>query len=68
MCIRDRLSGKAVERVNNSSLTKLLITDTIEALDSVQKSNKIDVISISSLLGEAIKRISGEKSVSSLFD
>ena len=62
------LSGKAVERVNNSSLTKLLITDTIEALDSVQKSNKIDVISISSLLGEAIKRISGEKSVSSLFD
>ena len=62
------LSGKAVERVNNSSLTKLLITDTIEALDSVQNSNKIDIISISSLLGEAIKRISGEKSVSSLFD
>ena len=62
------LSGKAVERVNNSSLTKLLITDTIEALDSVQNSSKIDIISISSLLGEAIKRISGEKSVSSLFD
>ena len=62
------LSGKAVERVNNSSLTKLLITDTIEESDAVKKSDKIDVISISSLLGEAIKRISEEKSVSSLFD
>ena len=62
------LSGKAVERVNNSSLTKLLITDTIEASDIVKKSDKIGVISISSLLGEAIKRISDEKSVSSLFD
>ena len=62
------LSGKAVERVNNSSLTKLLITDTIEESDAVKKSDKIDVISISSLLGEAIKRISKEKSVSSLFD
>ena len=62
------LSGKAVERVNKSSLTKLLITDTIEESDAVKKSEKIDVISISSLLGEAIKRISDEKSVSSLFD
>ena len=62
------LSGKAVERVNKSSLTKLLITDTIEESDAVKKSDKIDVISISSLLGEAIKRISDEKSVSSLFD
>ena len=62
------LSGKAVEKVNKSSLTKLLITDTIEESDAVNKSNKIDVISISSLLGEAIKRISDEKSVSSLFD
>ena len=62
------LSGEAVERVNNSSLTKLVLTDTIEESDSVLKSNKIEVISISSLLGEAIKRISDEKSVSSLFD
>ena len=62
------LSGKAVERVNKSSLTKLLITDTIEESDAVKESDKIDIISISSLLGEAIKRISDEKSVSSLFD
>ena len=62
------LSGEAVERVNNSSLTKLVLTDTIEESNLVLKSNKIEVISISSLLGEAIKRISDEKSVSSLFD
>ena len=62
------LSGEAVERVNNSSLTKLVLTDTIEESGLVLKSNKIEVISISSLLGEAIKRISDEKSVSSLFD
>ena len=62
------LSGEAVERVNNSSLTKLVLTDTIEESDLVLKSNKIEVISISPLLGEAIKRISDEKSVSSLFD
>ena len=62
------LSGEAVERVNNSSLTKLVLTDSIEESDLVLKSNKIEVISISSLFGEAIKRISDEKSVSSLFD
>ena len=62
------LSGEAVERVNNSSLTKLVLTDTIEESDLVLKSNKIEVISISSLLAEEIKRISDEKSVSSLFD
>ena len=62
------LSGEAVERVNNSSLTKLVLTDSIEESDLVLKSSKIEVISISSLLGEAIKRISNEKSVSSLFD
>ena len=62
------LSGEAVQRVNKSSLTKLVVTDTIEESDLVLKSDKIEVISISSLLGEAIKRISDEKSVSSLFD
>ena len=62
------LSGEAVERVNNSSLTKLVLTDSIEESDLVLKADKIEVISVASLLGEAIKRISDEKSVSSLFD
>jgi len=62
------LSGEAVERVNNSALTKLVITDTIEETSDVKKSKKIETVSVVHLLGEAIKRISEERSVSSLFD
>jgi ribose-phosphate pyrophosphokinase len=62
------LSGKAVERVNNSSLRKLIITDTIRAPQSALDSNRIRILPIAPLLGEAIKRIADESSVSSLFD
>ncbi len=62
------LSGKAVERVNSSSLRKLIITDTIQAPQSALDSSKIRVLAIAPLLGEAIKRIADESSVSSLFD
>lgn len=62
------LSGKAVERVNSSSLRKLIITDTIRAPQSALDSDKIRILPIAPLLGEAIKRIADESSVSSLFD
>ena len=62
------LSGEAIERVNNSSLTKLIITDTINETEEVKASNKIETVSVVNLLAEAIKRISEERSVSSLFD
>jgi|TARA_R100001244_G_scaffold6593_15_gene8028 ribose-phosphate pyrophosphokinase len=62
------LSGKAVERVNGSSLRKLIITDTIKAPQSALDSGKIRILPIAPLLGEAIKRIADESSVSSLFD
>jgi ribose-phosphate pyrophosphokinase len=62
------LSGKAVERVNSSSLRKLIITDTIRASQSALDSDKIRILPIAPLLGEAIKRIADESSVSSLFD
>ena len=62
------LSGKAVERVNGSSLRKLIITDTIQAPQSARDSDKIRILPIAPLLGEAIKRIADESSVSSLFD
>ncbi|MEO9599240.1 ribose-phosphate pyrophosphokinase [Parasphingorhabdus sp.] len=62
------LSGKAVERVNASSLRKLIITDTIQAPQSALDSSKIRVLPIAPLLGEAIKRIADESSVSSLWD
>lgn len=62
------LSGQAVERVQKSALTSLVITDTILAPDTAKNAKNIRVISIASLLAEAIKRISHETSVSSLFD
>ncbi len=62
------LSGKAIERVENSELTSLVITDTIMTTDAVKKSTNIRVVSVAPLLGEAVKRISDETSVSSLFD
>tara|TARA_B100001179_G_C18479358_1_gene354981 strand:- start:299 stop:862 length:564 start_codon:yes stop_codon:yes gene_type:complete len=62
------LSGEAIERVNDSSLKKLIITDTIEESEEVKNSEKIETVSVVPLLGEAIKRISEERSVSSLFD
>ena len=62
------LSGEAIERINGSSLKKLIITDTIEESEEVKNSEKIETVSVVPLLGEAIKRISEERSVSSLFD
>jgi ribose-phosphate pyrophosphokinase len=62
------LSGKAVERVTNSALTSLVITDSIETTATVKNARNIRVISIAPLLAEAIRRISEESSVSSLFD
>jgi ribose-phosphate pyrophosphokinase len=62
------LSGEAVNRVNASSLRKLVITDSILASDIANDSPKIRQLPIAPLLGEAIKRIADESSVSSLFD
>ncbi len=62
------LSGKAVERVNASALTELVITDSIQPTDAALASDKIRVLSIAPLVGEAIHRIAEESSVSSLFD
>ncbi|RVQ66519.1 ribose-phosphate pyrophosphokinase [Croceicoccus ponticola] len=62
------LSGGAVAKVTNSALTELVITDTIMPTDAAKDSDKIRVLSIATLIGEAIRRIADESSVSSLFD
>ncbi len=62
------LSGGAVARVDGSQLAELVITDSILATDAVKDSARIRQLSIAPLLGEAIKRIADESSVSSLFD
>jgi len=62
------LSGGAVERIKKSALKSLVITDSIEPTEAVQQAENIRVITIAPLIGEAIRRISREESVSSLFD
>jgi len=62
------LSGGAVARVEGSQLSELIITDSIQPLQPVLDANKIRLLPIAPLLAEAIKRISDESSVSSLFD
>ena len=62
------LSGAATERVNNSVMEKLLITDSIQPLEDVINSDKFSVITIAPLIGEAMLRTTEERSVSSLFD
>ena len=62
------LSGGAVARVEGSQLRELVITDSILATEAVQTSARIRQLPIAPLLGEAIRRIADESSVSSLFD
>jgi ribose-phosphate pyrophosphokinase len=62
------LSGGAVARIKGSKLKSLVITDSIAATDEVAKCSNIRRISIAPLIGEAMRRINNEESVSSLFD
>jgi ribose-phosphate pyrophosphokinase len=62
------LSGGAVARIANSKLKELVITDSIQPTEAVKVARNIRVISVASLLGEAINRTASEESVSSLFD
>ena len=62
------LSGGAVARIANSKLKELVVTDTILPTEAVRVARNIRVISIAPLIGEAMKRIAREESVSSLFD
>jgi ribose-phosphate pyrophosphokinase len=62
------LSGAAAQRVAGSVLKELVITDSIEPPDEIAKVGKIRTVSCASLIGEAIRRIANEESVSKLFD
>lgn len=61
------LSGPAIERIEKSDLDALVVTDTIPLHDGARACSRIRVVSIANLLGEAIRRITNEESVSSLF-
>ena len=62
------LSGGAVSRITASKLKELVITDSIQPTEAVRVARNIRVLSIASLIGEAIGRTATEESVSSLFD
>jgi len=61
------LSGSAVERVGNSALDELVVTDTISLRDDAKACSRIRQLSVANLMAETIRRISDEDSVSSLF-
>lgn len=61
------LSGPAIDRINNAPLKEVVVTNTIPLGEKALKTDKITVLSVAKLLGEAIKRINQETSVSSLF-
>ena len=62
------LSGDAVSKIKKSKINKLIITDTINNSQKIKNNDKIEVLSISSLMAEAIKRIANSNSVSDLFN
>ncbi len=62
------LSAGAATRIAASSLEELVITDSIQPSEAVRVTDKIHLVSVAPLMGEAIRRISAETSVSSLFD
>lgn len=66
-CTHAVLSGSALDRINASGLEEIIVTNTIPTENKQKKCKKLTVLSVAALLGEAIKRIHEESSVSSLF-
>ncbi|HOC46485.1 MAG: ribose-phosphate pyrophosphokinase [Syntrophorhabdaceae bacterium] len=66
-CTHPVLSGKAIERLNESPFEEVIVTNTIPLSEEAKKLQKIKVLDVSPILGEAIKRIHSDASVSSLF-
>ncbi|PKN21602.1 MAG: phosphoribosylpyrophosphate synthetase, partial [Deltaproteobacteria bacterium HGW-Deltaproteobacteria-3] len=66
-CSHGVLSGPAIERLEKSKIKTLIITDSIPLSEAARNCKKIKVLSVCKLLGEAVKRIHSEDSVSSLF-
>jgi ribose-phosphate pyrophosphokinase len=62
------LSGPALERIGSSGLQQLAVTDTIPLGSKADKEDRVRVLSVAPLLGEAIRRIHSDDSVSSLFN
>ena len=66
-CTHPVLSGPALERIEGSEIKEVIVTDTIQLSDRAKNCKKIKVLSVSGILGEAVRRIYYNDSVSSLF-
>ncbi len=66
-CTHPVLSGAAVERIENSALDKLVVTDTIPLREEARNCKRIRQLSVAELMAETMRRINAEESVSSLF-
>lgn len=66
-CTHPVLSGPAIERIKNSAIDELVVTDTIPLSEEARASGRIRQLSTAELLAETIRRINNEESVSSLF-
>ncbi len=66
-CTHPVLSGAAIENLESSLLDQLVVTDTIPLTEQAQACSRVRQLSIASLLGESIRRVSNEESISALF-
>jgi ribose-phosphate pyrophosphokinase len=61
------LSGPAIERISNSSIDELVVTNSISLSPEAEKCSKIRVISLAPTIAECIRRLNNEESLSALF-
>ncbi len=66
-CTHAVLSGSAVDEINNSGIEEVIVTNTIPLDSKKEKCNKLNILSVAELIGEAIERIHEETTISSLF-
>jgi ribose-phosphate pyrophosphokinase len=67
LCTHAVLSGAAVDKINKSVIKEMIVTNTIPLDSKKEQCHKLQVLSIAALLGEAVRRIHEESSISSLF-
>ncbi|MGB1849174.1 MAG: ribose-phosphate pyrophosphokinase [Litorivicinaceae bacterium] len=66
-CTHPVLSGRALENLKDSSLDELVVTDSIPIPNSIMGTGRVRIITIAELLGEAVRRVSNEESISAMF-
>jgi len=66
-CTHPVLSGRALENISNSELDELVVADTIPLQPEMADCGRVRVVTVSELIGEAMRRVSNEESISAMF-